>query len=277
MTISRSSDDHRAEHFGPSRQQSSQSGDDMDSELPSITQRIVGCRKCRDDDRTYVGGLSVLATDWAPPRGWAGAGHASVEAVLVALNPGGPLPGEMEHYAARGITAATCHGTPEQAETIHQYCLDQYRAPRRGQNWIFHRKSVALARCLLWLIDGRDPGQSPWSRCWFTDVFKCSTRSESAPQIKDAAFNACRSHLVQELVALKPKLIVALGGAARKRLLLAGIGPFVTFRHPSNGCPRIDAPFHDAAFEAAASLLNVSIPPDFRAIRGQAHDAALAM
>ncbi len=249
----------------------------MNTVLLALTQQIAACRRCRDDQTTFVGGRSVLDPEWAPPRGWAGATGPDVDIVLVALNPGGPLMGELDHYASVGITEGIQDVSPDQAEALATHCLDQYRAPRRGQNWLFHRKSVALARALLWLLDGRDPGVRPWERCWFTDVFKCSTRSESSPQIKDAAFDACWPFLKAELAAAKPKLVVALGGAARVRLQQAGVHPLVSFRHPSNGCPQLDATFHDASFKEAARQLRVEPPTDFRAARQKAYEEAMAM
>jgi hypothetical protein len=258
----------------------------MNSALLQLTQQIAACRRCRDDRTTFVGGRSVLAGEgegdgsaskWAPPRGWAGATGSSVDIVLVALNPGGPLPGELDHYRSCGITESLRSVSRDQAEALGAHCLDQYRAPRRGQNWIFHRKSVALARSLLWLLDGRDPGTRPWERCWFTDVFKCSTRSESSPQIKDAAFDACLPFLKAELAAAKPRLIVALGRQVRIRLRQAGVHPFVPFRHPANGCPRLDAAYHDPSFEKAARQLGVGLPPEFRTARQRAYEEAMAM
>jgi len=200
--------------------------------------------------------------------------QAPVDIVLVALNPGAPLAGELDVYAEGGISRDSVPATDEQAALISATCLKQYSSPRRGANWIFHRKSVALARALLWLLDGSDPGRSPWTRCWFTDALKCSTQREQGPEITDAAFDNCQPFLVRELNVFAPKLIVALGGRAFGRLTALNRTNLVQFRHPSNGCPRLDADYHDQAFSRAAELLKVQLPRDFRAVRARVHNEA---
>jgi hypothetical protein len=247
----------------------------MNHELLALTQEILRCRRCRTDASTFVQGHSVLARAWAPPRGWAGLHVKRHEICFVALNPGAPLDGELAGYESAGLGEDKLEVTAGQALAVDEFCRQQYRQPGRGSNWIFHRKSAALARALLWLLDGSDPGLAPLDRCWFTDALKCSTRKESAPEITDAAFQACRGFLERELRIIRPKLVVALGARASRRLQQAGIVA-VHFRHPSNGCPRLQADSHDESFATAASLLGVRAPDSFREIRRQIHDESMA-
>lgn len=248
----------------------------MNCQLLQFTQEVLSCRKCRTDNRTFVDGRTVLEPCWAPPRGWAGLEANRYDIAFVALNPGGPLDGEMDRYRDLALSEVNTSVSPTQAAGVEEYCMRQYRNPRRGPSWVFHRKSVALARALLWLIDGQDPGHSVLQRCWFTDVYKCSTRKESSPVITGAAFAACRTHLEKEITIVSPKLLVALGARAAKRLAMTDFG-FVRFRHPSNGCPRLDAEYHDRSFQTAASIIGTRIPDDFRKSRRQVHNDALAM
>lgn len=231
------------------------------------------------DAHTFVNGHSVLKPCWTPPRGWAGLAGSPHDIALVALNPGAPLGGEVEHYRELALSETNISITCAQAAALEAYCADQYLKPKRGSSWVFHRKSVALARALLWLMDGQDPQELDPSflrRCWFTDVYKCSTRQESSPTITGAAFAACRPHLERELKIVKPKLIVALGIRAEKRLKMTGVD-FVCFRHPSNGCPRLDAEYHDRSFAAAATRIGAKVPLDFRETRRKAYEDAMAM
>lgn len=242
--------------------------------LINITTNILACRRCRQDPSTFIDGESVLGT-WAPPRGWAGeiAKHADI--VLVGLNPGFPLPNESAKYQAAGLSEANVTPTTEQLDAVFNHCISQYRSPGTGQNWVFHRKSVAFARAILWILDRADPGESLWRRVWFTDVFKCSTKDESKPKISRAAEKACIGHLRMEIGCLSPKLIVALGGQTSAALKRAGIR-HIRFRHPSNGCPRLDNECFDSVFEQVAEELGgLGIPDDFLKIREKIHSEAL--
>jgi uracil-DNA glycosylase len=244
-----------------------------DDSLVSVTRDILACRQCRRDPETFHDGKTVLAEPWTPPSGWAGNPGGHVELLLVALNPGFPLPGEPE--LPDGLTEDNVSITSEQALAVTQSCLRHYREPKRHRDWIFHRKSVALARALLWLNDGSDPGETLWSRCWFTDVFKCSTRKESNPTLTQSALRACRRHLEREIRCTQPTLVVALGNRAWRGLVELQVDRLVKFRHPSNGCPRLDATYHDAAFGAAAKKLSVEIPSNFRRVRKDLAEEAL--
>jgi hypothetical protein len=253
----------------------------MANNILQHTQNIIGCRTCLTDRNTFLNGQSVIPlTGWAPPRGWAGPLNSTVDIVLVSLNPGAPLPGEVAHYEQNEIEYANVNVSATQATVVRDYCQKQYSKPQRGHNWTFHRKSLGYARALLWLLDGKDPGETPWERCWFTDLFKCSTKRESGPQITSQAFSACLPHLVEEVRLLRPKLIVALGGRSAKALRLLStqqpaFSSLVAFRHPSNGCPRLEAEYHDDSFKNAARVLDRTIPANFTQIRSTIHEATM--
>lgn len=246
----------------------------LDDKILEMTIRFASCRKCRINPDTFHEGRTVLG-EWLPPRGWAGSGAPKVEIFMAALNPGFPLPGERERYNSLGIREDVVRISSEQAKAIHFYSSEQYLMPKRGQNWIFHRKSVALARSLLSMIDGEKAGPEVLRRVWFTDVFKCTTIAETRPKISLGAERACREHLLSEIETLSPRLIVALGRRASDALTRAQIR-HVRFRHPSNGCPRLDSEVHDASFLCAANDLGCSIPVDFREIRRKIHEEAFA-
>jgi hypothetical protein len=246
--------------------------------LVPLTAETVACRTCYTDPSTFIGGKSVLG-DWAPPRGWAGLPGTTTDLVVVSLNPGTALPGELFEYASHGLIPET-HSTgvnSEQIIAVWAYGLRQFRSPRRGQNWVFHRKAVALAHSLLCLLDGHYVEKdSLWSRVWFTDVFKCSTGRESGPSISLPAERACRRHLERELSLLRPRLVVALGRRCSQALSRAGL-PHVSFRHPSRGCSPWHADQHDKAFIAGASALGCEVPIDFRNLCKRAHDEAFTV
>ena len=245
-------------------------------ELLEITRQVLACRKCRDCPETFLGGLSVLRSPWLPPRGWAGLPvPGKTDVVLVALNTGAPFKNEPAEREKIGIYEISTTISPEQALKMNEFALNTYQHPPRGQDSVFHRKSLALAQAILWLLDNKDPGESVWNRCWFTDLFKCSTRRENSPQLTKSAVDACRSYLDAELKACNPKIVVALGNRAFKHLAGSAYN-VVKFRHPSNGCPRLDAAYHDNAFGEVAKLLNVSYNKDaFRHTRKAVYECAM--
>ncbi len=234
---------------------------------------FVACTKCRDDPSTFRNNKTVLTPEWLPPRGWAGTLNMGPrDIVIVSLNPGAPMRGELAVYAQAGLPAGSLHPpktvTSAQANVVTEHCTGVYFSNDRSRDHVFHKKSVGYARALLTLLDGRDPGtQAVRERCWFTDIFKCSTPEELAPTISNGAFVACRRHIDHEIELLSPKAIVALGGTAKRCLATQYGQRLVSFRHPSNGCPRLDAEAHDKAFVQAAKLFNVSTDPRSSAFR----------
>jgi hypothetical protein len=219
-------------------------------ELREVTRDILSCRRCVEGELLYK--------PWIAPRGWAGLPKRDrVELVFVALNPGHPLPYEVELLKNLGLDETCIEVTDDQVTGVNGYGLSNYQCVPKGPSGTFHAKSVALAHSLLWLMSGQEPGDSLWEKCWFTDAFKCSTRKESAPAISRAAFSECRPHLERELSACSPKLVVTLGKSARRVLSDMHRYPIVHFRHPSNGCPRLDSTYHDDAFQQAADALGV--------------------
>src|SRR5512133_2656496 len=101
-------------------------------QLLQVTQEILSCRKCRTCADTFVNGHSVLKPGWTPPRGWVGLGGSPHDIALVALNPGAPLDGEMEHYRELALSEANTSITRAQAAGVEAYCADQYLKPKRG-------------------------------------------------------------------------------------------------------------------------------------------------
>ena len=49
--------------------------------------------------------------------------------------------------------------------------------------------------------------------CWFTDLVKCSTIAESNAGVPPQAIAACRRHLVEEILTVRPEVVAVLGGA----------------------------------------------------------------
>lgn len=233
--------------------------------LEEASRGFVACKACREDPEL----ASVLTEEWLPPRGWAGTlkgGERDV--MIVALNPGAPMAGECLVYKDAGLPV--CGRVPpprisrEQARVVTEHCADVYRSAgsgsARSRDHVFHKKSIGYARALLALMHGRDLGvEAVLEQCWFTDLLKCSTVRESAPQISARAFAECRRHLLSELEILRPKLIVALGGTVAGELAelpAPFAGRVVKFRHPSNGCPSLVSASHTPAFALAAKALD---------------------
>jgi hypothetical protein len=181
--------------------------------------------------------------------------------MFVALNPGTLLADEAGLYQQKGIWPrqpgqASALGEND-AAVILDFVLQEYKSRARSRNRVFHKKSAAYARALLTLLHGRDPGAQWLEHVWLTDALKCSTKRESGPSIPDAAFKNCETHLRAEIALVRPKAIIALGGRAFKRLKTAALGyPLVPFRHPSNGCPCLDARSHDKSFQVFRTVLS---------------------
>jgi hypothetical protein len=157
--------------------------------------------------------------------------------MVVALNPGAPMPDERALYDREGFTAGSC--TPKQAAVLLERCTSNYLDPwaqDRGDT-VFHRKSIGLVKASLWLFGLRNIDDPAWiDRCWFTDAFKCSTESERGPNIPAGAMRACRQqHLMAEFEYFKPKVVVTLGGRAAAAVGQLDDMPVVHFRFPSGG------------------------------------------
>jgi hypothetical protein len=217
-----------------------------------LTQEFMGCTTCFRG--TPVAGMLPL---W-PPRGWAGPAKVTSPSVLVvSLNPGHPL--KVPHHgegwdeeallsrhgllvsrtaaaaADRIVLERAARVTTAAAEEVLALCRRSYLAPTRARDHLFHRRSVAYARALLWLLGVDDE----WANhCWFTDLVKCSTRQESGKPLPPKAISNCAVHLKRELVFVQPSVVAALGVAVERpirRVLKEGAckAPVARLLHPS--------------------------------------------
>jgi hypothetical protein len=217
-----------------------------------LTMTFMRCATCFGSSSS-VPDLSPL---W-PPRGWAGPPELRAPTVLVvSLNPGHPLSiptkygvgwDEAKLLHDHGLGAqATIEGpeavvrrrtavTREAAQAVVDICWRCYDGPTPARDHLFHRRSVAYARACLWLA-GVD---EDWrAHCWFTDIVKCSTTTESGTGLPEAAITNCRRHLVREIEVVQPKIIAVLGHQAvpptKAAALEAGSQAMpVVFRHPA--------------------------------------------
>ncbi|WP_437613537.1 uracil-DNA glycosylase family protein [Sorangium sp. So ce834] len=183
--------------------------------------------------------------------------------MVVTLNPGAPMDGERDLYASWGLTVPGCV-SENQAKLLMAHCTKQYVAPGRGADTVFHRKITTFARASLWVLGHRDAVSADgWiDNCWFTDIFKCSTRAESAPRIPKAAFAACRPHLEAELAAFAPRVLLAFGATAAREvasLRNQQHSPAIfTLPFPVNaGLAAVTDTKHDALFHQIALLAGV--------------------
>jgi hypothetical protein len=188
--------------------------------------------------------------------------------MVVAFNPGAPMPDERALYDREGFSAGSC--TPEQATIILERCTSNYLRPEMQdkRDTVFHRKSVGLVRASLWLFGLRDIDDASWiDRCWFTDAFKCSTRDERRPKIPTKAMAACRRHLTAELAYFKPRVVLTLGGRAAAAVGGLEAVPVVNFRFPSGGLAALTSESlndkFDIVAEAAGFRLNTRTRRDF--------------
>jgi hypothetical protein len=238
-----------------------------------LTKAAIACAACPRDFGTGDGLLRIGTDrwphDWIPPRGWAGAaelGHRPI--VTVSLNPGHPLSSELDKYARAGVqpAASAADVTDEAAAALLSFCNEFYDDPTRSKDHVYPKKVVGYVRAAAWLLRIADqaltfdPRTVPWQRlAWITDCFKCSTVRDSGPRIPFELKQQCvERHLLRELAAASPRLVLALGGEASSVLCEKGI-KHVKMRHPSNGCPRLDAPYHDDSFARMANELRLPL------------------
>ncbi len=93
----------------------------------------------------------------------------------------------------------------------------------------------------------------------FTDLFKCSTECEQA-RINDASFSICyRKYFIDEIKLINPKSILALGNEVAKFLEKQHLTiPVVTIKHPSYFYRRTDE--YDILRKKKAELTNILKP-----------------
>lgn len=240
----------------------------------NMTKSFITCNRCprqlSPNESMLEVKLDCWGHGWIPPRGWAGTpelGHRPI--VTVSLNPGHPLPSELEIYNRAGISPYLSKDdvTDEHADTILKFCLNEFENPPHDSNHIYHRKAIAYVRMAMWLLSYTDHGvpidalNDDWKEyAWLTDAFKCSTANENGPSIPLKWGLTCvNSHLRRELEAIKPKLVISLGGGASTFLQKAGI-THVKARHPSRGCPRAEDDRHIPCMIEMARMLGVAKP-----------------
>ena len=211
--------------------------------------RVMRCTRCRRYPSTLLTKrgrdpvLSVTPT-WYPPRGWAGTEDEGPRTLLlVTLNPGSPQDPERDYINEHGLREGCCEAPPERhrehARWFLRRCLSSYVHPPPGHDYAFHRRSAALARACLRLLE-KPYGEREWQEhVWFTDLYKCSTPNESSPDIRAPAIAACRPWLDEEIEMFQPALIVALGTNVQDELLGSSVNGLnadprvVGFPHPS--------------------------------------------
>jgi len=249
----------------------------------ALTARFARCTTCLTDPRTFrKDGATALLNPWCPPRGWAGTTRVGSRTLMaVTLNPGAPMTDERALYGEWGLTSPG-HVTPLQAQNLLAHCTSQYVNPGEGQDTVFHRKVVTFARTTLWLFGKRDTIQSStWiDDCWFTDLFKCSTRAESAPVIPSAALAACEAHFWEELDAFSPSVVLTFGKGADKAMARLSKSrqtpPHFAFAFPVNaGLPPVTSRAHDERFdeiaEAAQLVWSSELRAEFNSFREALH------
>jgi len=160
--------------------------------------------------------------------------------MIVSLNPGAPQEREKELISRERLGPGCCAGSDAahraHAEAVLGNCTVSYRDPPPGRDYIFHRRSVALARAALRALARDD---DDWFELtWFTDLYKCSTPDESSPKIRGGAIAACRPWLDDELLLFEPTVVLALGTVVQKELCGGADGipadpRIVPFPHPS--------------------------------------------
>jgi hypothetical protein len=230
-----------------------------------LTGEFMRCVRCRTDPSTFRSdGRSALTTCWYPPRGWAGTTESGRRPLmLVSLNPGRPITPEITAWQTQGITEAGCckvesDGHDQHAQMVLDRCTESYLKPAPGRDFEFHRRVVDFARSCLWIMG---LPVDDWLRyCWFTDIFKCSTRSEGSPIIPAGAFNACEPHIKAEIEHFQPDLIVAFGSAAKCRLrkqpkVIGCPHPSPNNNRPPSPWRHIDDPSHDERFKEIARIV----------------------
>ena len=227
-----------------------------------LSNRFANCKRCFEDPATFRrDGATALLTPWCPPRGWGGttrAGHRAL--MVVTINPGAPMKGELPLYRSWGISRGN-KVTKRQSTRLLSHCTQLYTEPAPGPDTVFHRKIVTYVRAALWVLGERDRVESRnWiNHVWFTDAFKCSTRSERAPSIPKRALEACRPHLEDELKAFTPSIVMAFGGKAREALSAMAqaddFPPLFALPFPVNaGLKAVTAVENDNLFESISRV-----------------------
>lgn len=176
--------------------------------------------------------------------------------MLVSLNPGHPLQIAAKHgdgwdeeslLSQHGLTATTM-STPSRVGLLRRknaskaaaidvlnLCRRSYWEPTGASDHLFHKRSVAYARALLWVLGVEEDWKA---HCWFTDLVKCSTVKESGQNLPAGAVTNCAQHLQKELEFVRPSIVAALGinveAPLRQALELAGsAASVVRLLHPS--------------------------------------------
>ena len=160
---------------------------------------------------------------WCPssghvPRGfWGALGDVrDVELVLVAAEPGDPLPDESH----KGIQSPL-----ELFESVSEYSLQCLRSPATP----FHRN----IRLILDLCFPHQPLDQQLRRTWRTNAVLCSAEVECGPVPRQIEETCVTTYLRRQLALLPHAFVAALGDKAQRRLERQGISFFPAL-HPAN-------------------------------------------
>ncbi len=149
------------------------------------------------------------------PRGFHFRKGVRPDVLVVAKNPGHASDRERAYYkdkAGRGLLKAHLKYHKDRRSQIVQGLRKSNRFDTNRRRYLlyilgFHKKLVNYKK---YMMDGNDEGRI-LSKCFFTNLFKCSTEDEQMP-INDETFSVCyNQHFLRELSIIRPKVIIAVG------------------------------------------------------------------
>jgi len=224
-------------------------------QLYDIMSQTINCRYCWDSE-------FILKEPFVPPRGWAGGTDKNkVKLVVVTLNPGHPMESEIKQFSK--VSMSEKLGQYE-IDYLYNFATDTFTNPQirgNGRDTVFHSKMKnymveALVYCGL--VDRKEAFNNWLDYVWLTDLFKCSTKSETGPNIPLNNRIRCQKYLLQEINYFNPKAIIAMHGKARDDLSKISIikNKLVYFRHPSNGGPTVNSPTFKQQLDKLKSIID---------------------